>query len=132
MARKPHDNDREIKALADRRKELAAQRKTRLGEVLQRTGADGALDFDQIAGLVRDALERLARDPGLGEGWRSKGQEFFRRGRGGIPGGAAPGALHDAGSANGTGDAAGKDRAPARPRSPAPPPAAELPLDPQG
>jgi len=56
MPRIPHDNSAEMKATADRRKALVAQRKTRLGELLQSTGADGILDFDQIAGLIRDGL----------------------------------------------------------------------------
>jgi len=65
MPRTPHDNSAEMKATAERRKALVAQRKTRLGELLQSTGADGILDFDQIAGLIRDGLERLDHNPGL-------------------------------------------------------------------
>ena len=84
MPRTPHDNSAEMKATEDRRKILVAQRKTRLGELLQSAGADGPLDFEQIAGLVRDGLERLERDPGLAEVWRRKGQEHFRRGRAGL------------------------------------------------
>lgn len=57
MPRTPHDNSAEMRATAERSKALVAQRKTRLGELLQSTGADGALDFDQIAGLTRLLIE---------------------------------------------------------------------------
>jgi len=131
MPRTPHDNSAEMKATAERRKALVAQRKTRLGELLQSTGADGALDFDQIAGLLRDGLERLDHTPGLGEVWRQKGQEHFRRGRTGLRRPAGPGSLHDAGGTNGTGGNPGPDRPPAPARGAAPPAARQLPLDPK-
>ncbi len=130
MPRTPHDNSAEMKATEDRRKALVAQRKTRLGELLQSAGADGPLDFDQIAGLVRDGLERLQRDPGLAEVWRRKGQEHFRRGRAGLRRPAGPGNLHDAGRTNGTGGGT-TDRPPAPARGAAPPAAGQLPLDPK-
>lgn len=131
MPRTPHDNTAEMKAAAERRKALVAQRKTRLGELLQSAGADGPLDFDQIAGLIRDGLERLERDPGLKEVWRRKGQEHFRRGRTGVRSPAGPGSLHDAGCTDGAGDSAPADRAPAPARRAPPPAAGQLPLDPE-
>jgi len=131
MPRTPHDNSAEMKATAERRKALVAQRKTRLGELLQSTGADGVLDFDQIAGLLRDGLERLAHNPDLKEVWRQKGQEHFRRGRNGLRRPAGPGSLHDPGRTNGTGGNPGPDRAPAPARGAAPPPHGQLPFDPK-
>jgi len=131
MPRTPHDNSAEMKATAERRKALVAQRKTRLGELLQSTGADGTLDFDQIAGLLRDGLERLDHNPGLAEVWRHKGQEHFRRGRAGLRRPAGPGRLHDAGGTDGTGSDPAPDRAPDPARGAAPPPARQLPLDPE-
>ena len=132
MARKPHDNDPELKALADRRKAMIAQRKTRLGEVLQLSGADGVLDFDQIAGLVRDSLERLAKDPGLAEVWRRKGQEYFRQGRAGARGDTGRTDAHDANSTHGKSRSAATVRPPAPAHGAAAGAPGQLPLDPQG
>ena len=131
MPRIPHDNRPAQQATEDRRKALVAQRKTRLGELLQSAGADGPLDFEQIAGLIRDGLERLERDPSLAEVWRRKGQEHFRRGRAGLRRPAGPGSLHDAGGTDGTGGGTTTDRPPAPARRAASPAAGQLPLDPE-
>lgn len=131
MPRIPHDNRAAMAAANQRRKALIDQRKTRLGELLLSSGADDALDFDQIAGLLRDGLEQLDRNPSLGEVWRQKGQEHFRRGRASLRRPAGPGGLHDTGRANGAGNSAPADRTPAPARNAAPPLDGQLPLDPK-
>lgn len=131
MPRIPHDNRAAMKATTERRKILIDQRKTRLGELLLSSGADNALDFDQIAGLLRDGLEQLEGNPKLGEVWRQKGQEHFRRGRASLRRPAGPGGLHDPGGTDGTGNSTPADRTFAPARGAAPSADGQLPLDPK-
>lgn len=132
MARKPHDNQDQLKAIAERRKALLLQRKIRLGEILQLAGADGLFDFDQIAGLLRDAIQRHAATPNLGEVWRQEGQALFRQTRMGRRDHTPSSGAHHPGGAANQGRGATPDRAPTAARDPAPLAARQLPLDPPG
>ncbi|OJU23424.1 MAG: conjugal transfer protein TraD [Sphingomonas sp. 66-10] len=72
--RKPRDFDSELKALADKARQLKERRVRQLGELVTATGAD-ALDADLLAG----ALLHIAtvKDTATKEGWRSAGAAFF-------------------------------------------------------
>lgn len=73
--RKPRDFDSELKALADKAKQLKERRVRQLGELVAATGAD-ALDADLLAGALLNAVD--AKDAATKEGWRKAGAAFFR------------------------------------------------------
>ncbi|GGC06593.1 hypothetical protein GCM10011494_26520 [Novosphingobium endophyticum] len=73
--RKPRDFDSELKALAEKAKQLKERRVRQLGELVVATGAD-ALDADVLAGALLDAAAN--RDAGRKEAWRKSGAAFFR------------------------------------------------------
>ena len=99
--RKPKDFDSELKALADKARQLRERRVRQLGELVAATGAD-ALDADLLAGALLDAV--AGKDAATKEGWRKAGAAFFqgktrqpaprpdRQPEGALPlqGGAAP------------------------------------------
>lgn len=73
--RKPRDVDSELKALAERAKQLKERRVQQLGELVIATGAD-ASDVETLAG----ALLELAGngDTAKKESWRKRGAAFFQ------------------------------------------------------
>jgi hypothetical protein len=73
--RKPRDIDSELKALADKAKQLKERRVLQLGELVIATGAD-ATDAETLA----DALLDIAgnKDAARKEGWRKRGAAFFQ------------------------------------------------------
>lgn len=73
--RKPRDFDSELKALADKAKQLKERRVRQLGELVTATGAD-TLDADLLAGALLDAV--AMQDAVTREGWRKTGEAFFR------------------------------------------------------
>ncbi|MEO9129699.1 MAG: conjugal transfer protein TraD [Sphingomonas sp.] len=73
--RKPHDFDSELKALADKARQLKERRVRQLGELVAATGAD-TLDADLLAGVLLDAV--TMKDAATKEGWRRRGAAFFR------------------------------------------------------
>ena len=73
--RKPRDFDSELKALADKAKQLKERRVRDLGALVMATGAD-ALDADVLAGALLDAAANT--DKAIGEGWRKRGAAFFQ------------------------------------------------------
>ena len=73
--RKPRDFDSELKALADKAKQLKERRVRELGALVTATGAD-ALDVDVLAGALLDAATNT--DKAKGEGWRKRGAAFFQ------------------------------------------------------
>ena len=77
--RKPRDFDSELKALADKAKQLKERRVRDLGTLVTATGAD-ALDAETLAGALLDAVANA--DKAIGEGWRKRGAAFFQ-GKGG-------------------------------------------------
>ncbi|MEE4199573.1 conjugal transfer protein TraD [Erythrobacter sp.] len=73
--RKPRDFDSELKALADKAKQLKERRVRDLGTLVTATGAD-ALDADVLAGALLEAVANT--DKATGEGWRKRGAAFFQ------------------------------------------------------
>ena len=73
--RKPRDLDSELKALADKAKQLKERRVRDLGALVTATGAD-ALDAEVLAGALLDAAANT--DKTIGEGWRRRGAAFFQ------------------------------------------------------
>ena len=73
--RKPRDFDSELKALADKAKQLKERRVRDLGALVAATGAD-ALDADVLAGALLDAAGN--KDKGTEEGWRKRGAALFQ------------------------------------------------------
>jgi len=73
--RKPRDFDSELKALADKAKQLKERRVRDLGALVTATGAD-ALDAEVLAGALLDAAANT--DKVIGEGWRKRGAAFFQ------------------------------------------------------
>lgn len=73
--RKPRDIDSELKALAERAKQLKERRVQQLGELVIATGAD-TTDAETLAG----ALLELAgnSDAARKESWRKRGAAFFQ------------------------------------------------------
>ncbi|MCC6480334.1 conjugal transfer protein TraD [Sphingorhabdus sp.] len=82
--RKPRDFDSELKALADKAKQLKERRVRDLGALVTATGAD-ALDADVLAGALLDAA--TSTDKAKGEGWRKRGAAFFQGRARGTSGG---------------------------------------------
>ncbi|MBI0539134.1 conjugal transfer protein TraD [Roseomonas sp. KE2513] len=79
--RRPRDIEAELKALQDKARQLRIRQKSQLGELLLSTGAADALDPDALAGLLLRGLEQAKSDPKAVEGWRKRGEAFFRRER---------------------------------------------------
>jgi hypothetical protein len=73
--RRPRDYNSELKALADKAKQLKERRVRQLGELVTATGAD-ALDADLLAGALLDAAG--TKDASAKEGWRRRGAAFFQ------------------------------------------------------
>ena len=73
--RKPRDFDSELKALADKAKQLKERRVRDLGALVTATGADG-LDAEVLAGALLHAATNT--DKATGEGWRKRGAAFFQ------------------------------------------------------
>lgn len=76
--RKPRDFDSELRALADKAKQLKERQVRQLGELVVATGAD-ALDADLLAGALLEAV--AIKDEATKEGWRKRGAGFFRPAR---------------------------------------------------
>lgn len=84
MMRKPRDPsaplgrafDSELKALADKARQLKQRRLRQLGELVIACGADG-LNADLLAGALLDAA--TIKDGPMKEGWRRRGAAFFQR-----------------------------------------------------
>jgi DNA-binding protein H-NS len=90
--RKPRDFDSELKALADKARQLKERRVQQLGELVIATGAD-ATDAETLAGALLVIAE--TDDAARKESWRKRGATFFQskaRGR-------TAGTDHDNGSA---------------------------------
>ena len=73
--RKPRDFDSELKALADKAKQLKERRVRDLGALVTATGAD-ALDAEVLAGALLEAAANT--DKAIEEGWRKRGAAFFQ------------------------------------------------------
>ncbi len=73
--RKPRDFDSELKALADKAKQLKERRVQQLGELVIATGADAA-DADTLAGAMLDIAGTT--DAARKESWRKRGAAFFQ------------------------------------------------------
>lgn len=73
--RKPRDFGGELKALADKARQLKERRVRQLGELVAATGAD-TLDSDLLAGALLDATQ--IKDAATREGWRKRGAAFFQ------------------------------------------------------
>ncbi|WP_069336124.1 conjugal transfer protein TraD [Sphingobium yanoikuyae] len=73
--RKPRDFDSELKALADKAKQLKERRVRQLGELVAATGAD-MLDADMLAGVLLHAAR--SKDATAKEAWCKAGAAFFR------------------------------------------------------
>lgn len=73
---KPRDFDSELKALADKAKQLKERRVRQLGELVIATGAGDTIDAETLAGalLVITETDDVARK----ESWRKRGAAFFQ------------------------------------------------------
>lgn len=73
--RKPRNIDAEIKALAEKTKQLKERRVQQLGELVIATGADST-DAETLAGALLVIAE--TRDPAKLEAWCKRGEAFFQ------------------------------------------------------
>lgn len=73
--RKPRDFDSELKALADKAKQLKESRVHQLGELVIATGADGT-DAETLAGALLVIAE--TSEAQRKEAWRKRGAAFFQ------------------------------------------------------
>lgn len=73
--RKPRDFDSELKALADKAKQLKERRVQQLGELVIATGAD-ATDAETLAGALLVIAE--TSEAQRKEAWRKRGVAFFQ------------------------------------------------------
>ena len=73
--RKPRDIDAELKALADKTKQLKERRVQQLGELVIAAGAD-TIDAETLAGALLVIAE--TRDTAKQEAWRKRGEGFFQ------------------------------------------------------
>ena len=73
--RKPRDFDSELKALADKARQLKERRVQQLGELVIATGAD-ATDAETLAGALLVIAE--TDDAARKESWRKRGAAFFQ------------------------------------------------------
>jgi DNA-binding protein H-NS len=102
--RKPRDIDAELRALADKTKQLKSRKITQLGELVVATGAD-ELEPELLAGALLAAVQSKAGE--ARDSWRSKGEAFFRKGGGRRPGSAANGDDTRSGQGAGAAEAGG-------------------------
>lgn len=72
--RKPRDYDADLKALADKARQLKTRKQSQLGELVVATGAD-ALSVEELAGAL---LYAAGTDAATREAWRKRGAAFFR------------------------------------------------------
>lgn len=93
--RKPRDYDAEMRALADKARQLKTRKQSQLGELVIATGAD-ALSMEELAGALLAAAAMT--DAATKEAWHKSGGTFFRGTRpqpgsiaGNKPGSAATG-----------------------------------------
>lgn len=107
--RKPKDFDAELKALADKAKQLKERQVRQLGELVVATGAD-VLDADLLAGALLEAV--ATKDDATKEGWRKCGAAFFRPARRSTARGPQSRARSAPPDASGTLPLGGADRAP--------------------
>jgi hypothetical protein len=94
--RRPRDIEAELKALQDKARQLKSKQKAQLGELLMATGAAEALDPDALAGLLLHGIEQARREPKAVEGWRKRGEAFFRRERAAAENASPPEAANGA------------------------------------
>ncbi|MES2561342.1 MAG: conjugal transfer protein TraD [Pseudomonadota bacterium] len=73
--RKPRDIDSELKALAERAKQLKERRVQQLGELVIATGAD-VMEVETLAGALLFIVETT--DAAKKESWRKRGNAFFQ------------------------------------------------------
>lgn len=73
--RKPRDIDAELKALAEKTKQLKERRVLQLGELVIATGAD-TIDAETLAGALLVIAE--TKDAAKLEAWRKRGAAFFQ------------------------------------------------------
>ena len=73
--RKPRDFDSELKALADKAKQLKERRVQQLGELVIATGAD-AFTAEELAGALIVLAE--TKEAGRREAWAKRGAAFFQ------------------------------------------------------
>lgn len=73
--RKPRDFDAELKALADKAKQLKERRVQQLGELVIATGAD-TQEAETLAGALIVIAETI--DAQRKEAWRKRGAAFFQ------------------------------------------------------
>ena len=73
--RKPRDFDSELKALADKARQLKERRVQQLGELVIATGAD-ATDAETMAGALLVIAE--TSEAQRKEAWRNRGAAFFQ------------------------------------------------------
>jgi len=73
--RKPRDFDAELKALAEKAKQLKERRVRQLGELVIATGAD-SIDAETLAGALLVIAETT--DAARKESWRKRGAAFFQ------------------------------------------------------
>ncbi|GHA08808.1 conjugal transfer protein TraD [Novosphingobium arvoryzae] len=73
--RKPRDFDSELKALADKAKQLKERRVQQLGELVIATGAD-AIDAETLAGALLVIAEN--NEAQRKDAWRKRGAAFFQ------------------------------------------------------
>ena len=73
--RKPRDIDAELKALAEKTKQLKERRVLQLGELVIGTGAD-MIDAETLAGALLVIAE--TNDPAKKQSWRKRGEAFFQ------------------------------------------------------
>jgi DNA-binding protein H-NS len=73
--RKPRDIDSELKALAERAKQLKERRVQQLGELVIATGAD-VMDAETLAGALLSIVE--TGDTAKRESWRKRGSACFQ------------------------------------------------------
>jgi hypothetical protein len=92
--RKPRDYDADLKALADKARQLKTRKQNQLGELVMATGAD-VLGVEELAGAL---LHAAGADATTREAWRKRGAAFFQGERHGAgrrtgrePGGTAAG-----------------------------------------
>lgn len=78
--RKPRDFDADLKALADKARQLKTRKQNQLGELVMATGAD-ALSVEELAGAL---LYAAGADAATREAWRKRGAAFFQRERHGA------------------------------------------------
>ena len=73
--RRPRDIDAELKALAEKTKQLKERRVLQLGELVIATGAD-SIDAETLAGALLVIAE--TSDAARKESWRKRGAAFFQ------------------------------------------------------